>query len=95
MKDKKEIDFVEVPIDNDEAIFTTGVVCKLLSIPQHVLKQLDLEGIVKPPRKRGRMRLYSKRELKKIQHCWKYMNEDGVKIGGLKVILKMEEENKG
>lgn len=94
MKDKKGKGFIEVPIDNDEAIFTSGVVCKLLSIPHHVLKQLDLEGIVKPQRKRGKIRLYSKRELKKIQHCWKYMNEDGVKIGGLKVILKMEEEKK-
>jgi MerR family transcriptional regulator/heat shock protein HspR len=94
MSDVKVKDFIEVAIDNDEAIFTTGVVCKLLSIPHHVLKQLDLEGIVTPPRKKGKIRLYSKRELKEIQRCWKYIKEDGVKINGLKVILKMEDEMK-
>jgi len=90
MVKKNESDFIEVPIDNDEPIFTTGIVCKLLSIPLHVVKQLDREGIVRPPRKKGKIRLYSKRELKKIQHCWDYMKKHNVNIGGLKIILQME-----
>jgi MerR family transcriptional regulator/heat shock protein HspR len=91
-KASKSKDFIEVPIDNDEAIFTTGVISKLLSIPHHILKQLDKEGIVKPPRKSGTSRLYSKRELKRIQECWKYINEKGVNIPGLKIILQIEEK---
>jgi DNA-binding transcriptional MerR regulator len=90
-KKKGNEDFEEVKIDPDEPIFTTGVVCKLLEIPVWVLKQLDKEGIVSPLRKNeGEARLYSKRELKQVQHCWVYMSEHGVKIPGLKVILKME-----
>ena len=92
MKEKNKKGFIEVPIDNDEAIFTTGVICKLLSIPHHVLKQLDKEGIVTPQRKKGKIRLYSKRELKKIQICWLYLNEKKVNIPGLRVILEMDEE---
>ncbi|HPB67601.1 MAG TPA: MerR family transcriptional regulator [Candidatus Omnitrophota bacterium] len=88
----KKGDFIEVPIDNDEPIFTTGVICKLLSVPHHVLKQLDAEGIVTPPRKKGRIRLYSKRELKKIQICWCYMSEKRVNLPALKIILEMEKE---
>lgn len=88
----KNRDFIEVPIDNDEPIFTTGVICKLLSIPHHVLKQLDEEGIVTPPRKKGKSRLYSKRELKKIQICWCYISEKKVNIPALRIILEMEEE---
>ncbi len=94
MRKNKMEEFTEVPIDNDEAIFTTSVICKILSMPHHVLKQLDKEGIVTPPRKKGKIRLYSKRELKKVQKCWKYLNEKKVNIPGLKIILEMEKKNK-
>ncbi|MCK5015041.1 MAG: MerR family transcriptional regulator [Candidatus Omnitrophica bacterium] len=60
-------------------------------MPIWVLKQLDNEEIVSPPRKsEGQARLYSKRELKMVKHCWYYISEHGVKINGLKVILKTE-----
>ena len=88
------INFEEVKIDPDFPVFTTSVVCKLLNIPIWVLKQLDNEGIVSPKReKKGTTRFYSKKELKKINHCWKYMQIFIVKIPGLRIILKMEEEN--
>lgn len=84
-------DFDEVQIGPDEPIYTTGVVSKILRIPVWILKQLDKEGIVSPPReKEGQTRLYSKRELKMLQRCWYYMNQHHVKIPGLRVILKIE-----
>ncbi len=94
-KNSREVDFIEYQIDIDEPIYTTGVIQKLLDIPIWVIKQLDSEGIVKPPRKiTGSARLYSKRELKKLAHCWEYINERGVKVKGLKVILEMEKRLK-
>jgi len=91
-KNKKE-KFIEYEIDIDEPVYTTGVLQKLLDIPIWVIKQLDSEGIVSPPREiEGSARLYSKRELKKLAHCWEYMNKKGVKVKGLKVILEMEEK---
>ena len=76
----------------DEPVFTTGVVCRLLDIPVWVLKQLDAEGIVSPPRKKpAKARLYSRKEVSIIRHCWYYLHEHNVKITGLKVILKMEQ----
>ena len=86
--DEKE----EFAIDMDEPVFTTGVVCKLLSIPVWVLKQLDQEGVVCPPRAReGQARLYSKRELAKVAKVWYIMREHNVKVPALKVILQMEQ----
>ncbi len=94
MARKKDEDFEEYEIGLDEPVYTTGVVSRLLGIPVHVLKQLDEEDIVKPPRKKGRARLYSKREIKKLEHCWHYIKERKVKVDGLRVILEMEEEQK-
>lgn len=89
---KTKTHFEEVAIDPDVPIYTTGVVCSILDIPVWVLKQLDTAGIVSPPRlNNNTSRLYSKRELKRVQHCWFYMNKHKVKIAGLKVILQMED----
>jgi len=93
-KKKKNKNFMEFTIGIDKPIYTTGVVQKLLNIPIWVIKQLDKEGIVKPPRKiKSSARLYSKRELKKLQHCWQYMSKKGIKVKGLKVILEMEKKH--
>lgn len=87
----QEEDFVEFFIPVDEPIYTTGVVCRLLTIPIWVLKQLDEEGVVSPPRARtGQSRLYSKRELKMLDKVWYLMNERKVKVGGIRVILELE-----
>jgi len=93
---KREDDFDDLEIDQDMPIFTTGVVCRILEIPVWVLKQLDAEGLVCPPRKKeGQSRLYSQRELKKVNHCWRYIRIHKVKIPGLKIILKMERRISG
>jgi len=82
----------EIYIDLDEPVFTTGVVCRLIEIPVWVLKQLDRENIVSPPRKsEGQARLYSKRQLKLVKHCWYYIKTHKVNVNGLKVILEIEE----
>lgn len=89
---KSREDFEEFYISLDEPVFTTGVVCRLLTIPIWVLKQLDSKGIVSPPRKsEGLSRLYSKRELKLLDRIWYLMNERKVKVDGIQVILEMEE----
>ena len=88
---QKNENFEEIEINPDVPLYTTGVVCRLLAIPIWVLKQLDNEGVVSPPRiKEGKARLYSKRELKNVKHAWFYMREHHVNVGGLKVILKIE-----
>lgn len=86
-----EHEYEEVEIDIDMPVYSTGVVCKILEIPVWVLKKLDKEGIVCPPRdNEGQARLYSQCELNKLQHCWYFMKEHNVKVEGLKVILEME-----
>lgn len=77
-------------IHEDEPVFTSGVVCRLLSIPVWVLKQLDREKIVSPSRKGRKSRLYSKRELNKLRYVWYLMEKRDVKVGGLKVIIEMQ-----
>lgn len=89
---KKEIKYGNIfDVGIDEPVYTSGVINRLLGIPVWVLKQLDKEDIIRPPRKKGKSRLYSKNELNKLSHIWYLMKERKVKVDGLKVILEMEE----
>jgi len=89
---KKEIKYGHIfEVGINEPVYTSGVIQRLLGIPVWVLKQLDKENIVRPPRKKGKSRLYSKKELNKLSHIWYLMKEKRVKVDGLKVILEMEE----
>ncbi len=92
---KKNIEkvFEEFELDPEEPVFTTGVVCKLLNIPIWVVKQLDNEGLVSPPRKNeNKSRLYSVVQIRKLKRCWYFIGKKEVKINGLRIILKMEKE---
>jgi MerR family transcriptional regulator/heat shock protein HspR len=89
---KKEIKYGNIfDVGIDEPVYTSGVIHKLLGIPVWVLKQLDKEDIIRPLRKKGKSRLYSKNELNKLSHIWYLMKEKKVKVAGLRVILEMEE----
>ncbi|HTL71135.1 MAG TPA: MerR family transcriptional regulator [Candidatus Eisenbacteria bacterium] len=79
----------------DEPVFTSGVVCQLLSIPIWVLKQLDRENVVRPSRRKKSGRLYSRRELDKLEQVWFYMKTKRVNVQGVKVILELEEGGGG
>lgn len=82
--------FNEFKIGPDEPVYASGVVSRLLDVPLWILKKLDREGVVSPPRTKGTNRLYSKRELKKLEHVWALMNDKGINIAGVKAIIKLE-----
>ena len=92
---KKGDRWPEISIGGDEPVYTSGVVTRLLKIPVWVLKQLDRESVVRPPRKtKGSSRLYSHNELRMLKQVWYYMHEKGVNIEGVKVILRVNVINK-
>jgi DNA-binding transcriptional MerR regulator len=79
--------------DMDEPVFTTGVVTRLIGIPIWVLKQLDREEVVCPPRRRESCsRLYSKREMIALKKIWHYMKVKKLKVQGIKVVMEIEQE---
>ncbi len=82
----------EFAIKFDEPIMPATVVSRLLGIPVWALKRIDREGIVSPPRKKDKMRLYSRNELNRLKHIWYLVKEKKVKITGLKVVLELEKK---
>lgn len=80
-------------IELNEPIMPSGVISRILGIPVWVLKRIDKAGIVSPPRKKDKSRLYSKNDLDKLKYIWYLIKNKKVKITNLKVILEIEEKS--
>lgn len=88
-EDLKTFDFT---IDPDEPLFIIGVVSHLVEIPIWTLRKLDQMQIVIPQRVGKKTRCYSKRQIQQLQYVSYLMEEKGVNISGVKVILEMGKE---
>ncbi|MFA4984228.1 MAG: MerR family transcriptional regulator [Candidatus Omnitrophota bacterium] len=82
----------DIYISPDEPVYVISVVSKLVSLPVWTLRQLDKKGVVCPKRAGRKSRLYSLKDVKKLEYVHYLMNEKGVNIHGVKIILQKEGE---
>lgn len=77
-------------IGPEEPVYVIGVVCRLVNIPIWTLRQLDKAGVVRPKRTGKKNRLYSLRDLKRLEYVHYLMEKKRVNIHGVKLILEKE-----
>lgn len=80
----------DIYISPDEPVYVISVVSKLVDLPVWTLRQLDKAGVVSPKRIGKKSRLYSLKEIKKLEYVHYLMEEKHVNIRGIKIILEME-----
>ena len=82
----------DIYISPDEPVYVISVVSKLVDLPIWTLRQLDKAGIVRPRRIGKKSRLYSLKDVKKLEYVHYLMEEKRVNIHGIKIILESKEE---
>ena len=80
----------DIQISQDEPVYVISVVSKLVEIPVWTLRQLDKAGIVKPKRIGKKSRLYSLRDMRRLEYVHYLMEEKKVNIHGIKIIIEKE-----
>jgi MerR family transcriptional regulator/heat shock protein HspR len=65
-------------------------VSKLVDMPIWTLRTLDKAGVVRPKRIGKKSRLYSLKDVKKLEYVHYLMEDKNVNISGVKIILEME-----
>lgn len=80
----------DVIISPDEPVYVISVVSKLVELPVWTLRALDKTGLVKPKRAGKKSRLYSLKDIRRLEYIHYLMEEKGVNIQGVKLILEME-----
>ncbi len=76
----------------DEPVYLISVVAKALDIHPQTLRQYEREGLVCPSRTGGKMRLYSQKDIDRINMILRLTRELGVNLAGVDIILQFKEQ---
>ncbi len=82
----------DIHISPDEPVYVISVASKLVDLPIWTLRQLDKAGVVCPKRVGKKSRLYSLKDIKRLEYVHYLMEEKGVNVRGIRIILEMEKE---
>jgi MerR family transcriptional regulator/heat shock protein HspR len=83
----------DIHISPDEPVYVISVASKLVDLPIWTLRQLDKAGVVCPKRVGKKSRLYSLKDIKKLEYVHYLMEEKRVNVSGIRIILEMEKED--
>ncbi len=64
----------------------------MLDIHPQTLRQYEREGLVKPSRTKGSMRLYSQSDIDRMKLILRLTRKMGVNLAGVDVILRLKEQ---
>lgn len=79
----------EVRDKYSEPRYVISVAARMLDMQTHTLRYYEKLGIIEPYRSRGRIRLYSDRDIALLQKVKALTNEMGINLPGVEVILRM------
>jgi len=75
--------------DDTEPRYVISVAAKILSIQTHTLRYYERIGIIEPRRSGGNIRLYSERDIALLRRVKTLVDDMGVNLAGVEVILRM------
>ena len=75
--------------DDSEPRYVISVAARMLSTQTHTLRYYERIGIVEPYRSRGNIRLYSEKDIALLQRVKSLVEDLGVNLAGVEVILRM------
>ena len=76
-------------LDNTEPRYVISVTARMLGIQTHTLRYYEKIGIIEPARSGGNIRLYSERDIALLRRAKTLMDDLGVNLAGVEVILRM------
>jgi MerR family transcriptional regulator, heat shock protein HspR len=79
------------PATGDEPCYIISVAAKLVHMHPQTLRYYERLGLVHPARSEGKIRLYSARDVEQLQQIHRYINDLGVNLAGVEVIMRMTE----
>jgi len=75
--------------DDTEPRYVISVTARMLGIQTYTLRYYERIGIIEPARSRGNIRLYSERDVALLRRAKTLLDDLGVNLAGVEVILRM------
>ena len=75
--------------DETEPRYVISVTARMLGVQTYTLRYYERIGIIEPARSRGNIRLYSERDIALLRRAKTLMDDLGVNLAGVEVIMRM------
>jgi MerR family transcriptional regulator/heat shock protein HspR len=72
-----------------EPRYVISIAARMLNVQTHTLRYYEKVGIIEPSRSRGNVRLYSDRDIALLKRVKALVDDMGVNLPGVEVILRM------
>jgi MerR family transcriptional regulator/heat shock protein HspR len=76
----------------EKEYFTISAVARQFDVHPQTLRVYEREGLIHPRRSPGNTRLYSRRDIQRLQTILNLTRELGVNLAGVEVILRLKEQ---
>ena len=77
--------------DDYEPCYVISVVARIIGVHAQTLRYYEKEGLIEPSRSQGRVRLYSKRDIDRLRQIKTLVNDLGVNLAGVDIIMRLNE----
>lgn len=77
-----------------EPVFLISAVAEILCVHPQTLRQYEREGLIRPSRTNGKIRLYSQENIDNIKTVLTLTRELGVNLAGVEIILELKQKIK-
>lgn len=79
-------------IPHNEPVFQISVVSRMVGLHQQTIRSYERVGLIRPARSSGNTRLYSAADIERLQQVVRLVNDLGVNLAGVDVILRMSRQ---
>ena len=76
-------------LNDSEPRYVISIAARMVGVRTHTLRYYERVGIVEPSRSRGNIRLYSEGDITRLRRVKTLMDDLGVNLAGVEVILRM------
>lgn len=79
-------------LTDSEPKYVISVAARMVGIGTHTLRYYEKLGLVQPYRSGGNIRYYSENDIEQLHHIKTLMDELGINLAGVEVVMRMTEK---
>lgn len=79
-------------LEDDEPMYVISIAARLVGMHQQTLRYYERAGLIEPKRTGGNIRMYSNTDIQRIRQAQRLVDELGVNLAGVDIILRMSEQ---
>ncbi|MBA7590795.1 putative heat shock protein HspR [subsurface metagenome] len=79
-------------LGENEPRYVISIAARMVGVRTYTLRYYEKVGVIEPSRSRGNLRLYSERDIAHLKRVKTLMDDMGVNLAGVEVIMRMVQQ---